>query len=334
MSEATKRAPRAAARPLSSRALPPGPAHRSSQSRSSPVHGVQGVQGVHGVQADPGQGERGQLAGLVLDDRLAAGDEGRRVTPGQPVAVGRPAGPFAVRPAADRIRGRREAVRGGTEREDYLGPDVAGGEGVLGLGGAGRAERVAERVDDPARIAVPHRQVSGRVPRPVRRDDLDPGVQVAGGHPAQDGVDEAGRAGAADVLGQVDRGRHGGVAADPGGQQLVRAEPEHVAHRRVEFVPVAACGQDGVVGAAAAQRAVGQLGGEGRVAAGQAALGEQGGKQQVGVGVAVRDRAQDVVGGAPGRIGAWAARPRPSRGRLASARLPGPRLAGAGSGRP
>ena len=191
--------------------------------------------------------------------------------------------------------------------EDYLGPDVAGGEGVLGLGGAGRAERVAERVDDPARIAVPHRQVSGRVPGPVRRDDLDPGVQVAGGHPAQDRVDEAGRPGAADVLGQVDRGRHGGVVADPGGQQLVHAEPEHVAHRRVELVPVAARGQDGVVGAAAAQRAVGQFGGEGRVAAGQAALGEQGGKQQVGVGVPVRDRAQDVVGGAPGRVGARSA---------------------------
>ena len=97
------------------------------------------------------------------------------------------------------------------------------------------------------------------------------------------------------------------MVADPGGQQLVHAEPEHVAHRRVELVPVAARGQDGVVGAAAAQRAVGQFGGEGRVAAGQAALGEQGGKQQVGVGVPVRDRAQDVVGGAPGRVGARAA---------------------------
>ena len=94
------------------------------------------------------------------------------------------------------------------------------------------------------------------------------------------------------------------MAADPGGQQLVRAEPEHVAHRRVELVPVAARGQDGVIGAAAAQRAVGQLGGEGRVTAGQAALGEQGGQEQVGVGVAVGDRAQDVVGGPPGRIGA------------------------------
>ena len=41
-SEATRRAPRAAARPFSSRALPPGPAHRSSQSRSSPVRGVRG----------------------------------------------------------------------------------------------------------------------------------------------------------------------------------------------------------------------------------------------------------------------------------------------------
>ena len=203
MSEATRRAPRAAARPLSSRALPPGPAHRSSQSWS-PLAG----------QADPGQGERGQLAGLVLDGRLAAGDQGRRVTAGQPEAVGRPAGALAVGPGqlvrAEDRRGRVGCGQGGAEREDYLGANVAGGEGVLGLGG-GRAERVAEGVDDPAGIAVPHRQVAGRVPGPVRRDDLDPGVQVAGGHPAQDRVDEAGRTGAADVLGQVDRGRHGGV---------------------------------------------------------------------------------------------------------------------------
>src|SRR6266851_122579 len=269
-------------------------------------------------QADPGQGERGQLAGLVLDGRLAAGDQGRRVAAGQPETVGRPAGPLAVRGEAGTVR-----RSGGAEREDHVGPDVAGGEGVLGLGGAGLAERVADRVDDPARIAVPDGEVPGRVAGPVWGDDLDPGIQVTGGHAAQDRVDEARRAGAADVLGQVDRGRHGGVAADPGGQQLMRADPEHVAHRRVELVPVAARGQDGVVGAAAAQRAVGQFGGEGSVPAGQPALLEQGGQQQVSVGVPVRDRAQDVVGGAPGRIGAW-----PTGAGLADTRLAGVRLAG------
>ena len=115
--------------------------------------------------------------------------------------------------------------------------------------------------------------------------------------------------------------------ADPGGQQLVGAEPEHVAHRRVDIVPVAAGGQDGVIGAAAAQRAVGQFGGEGGVTAGEAALGEQGREQQVGVGVPVRDRAQHVVGGAPGRVGARAAGPGAVRGAgpgLVPARLAGP----------
>ena len=99
----------------------------------------------------------------------------------------------------------------------------------------------------------------------------------------------------------------------------MRAEPEDVAHRRVNLVPVTARGHDGVVGAAAAQRAVGQFGSERRVAAGQPAFFEQGGKQQVGVGVAVRDRAQDVVRGAAGRIDAGPG-------------LAAGRLVGAGSG--
>ena len=110
----------------------------------------------------------------------------------------------------------------------------------------------------------------------------------------------------------------------------MRAEPEHVTYRRVELVPVAARGQDGVVGAAAAQRAVGQFGSEGSVAAGQATLREQGGEEQVGVGVPVRDRAQDIVGGAPGRIGARPAGAGPGRGWLAGPGLAGPGLAGAG----
>jgi hypothetical protein len=75
------------------------------------------------------------------------------------------------------------------------------------------------------------------------------------------------------------------MGADLGGKQLMRAEAKHIAYRRVQPVPVAAGVEDRVVGAAAAQRAVGQLGGERRVPAGQPALGEQGGQQQVGVGV-------------------------------------------------
>src|SRR5260370_40690811 len=47
-------------------------------------------------QADPGQGKRGELARLVLDGRLAAGDQGRRIATSQPEAVRRPAGSLAV----------------------------------------------------------------------------------------------------------------------------------------------------------------------------------------------------------------------------------------------
>ena len=46
-------------------------------------------------QAHAGEGERGELAGFVLDGGVAAGDERGRVAAGQPQAVGRPAGRVA-----------------------------------------------------------------------------------------------------------------------------------------------------------------------------------------------------------------------------------------------
>jgi hypothetical protein len=98
------------------------------------------------------------------------------------------------------------------------------------------------------------------------------------------------------------------VAANPSGQELVHAEPQHVTDGRIDLVPVAARGQDRVIGAAAAQRAVGQFGGKGGVPAGQAAFRQDGGQQQVSVGVALIDRAQDVIGGPARRI-----RTRPAR---------------------
>ena len=52
------------------------------------------------------------------------------------------------------------------------------------------------------------------------------------------------------------------MLADEGGQQLMGAEPQVVARRRVHLVTVTAGGQDRVVDRAAAQRAVGQFGGE------------------------------------------------------------------------
>ena len=94
------------------------------------------------------------------------------------------------------------------------------------------------------------------------------------------------------------------MRADPGGQQLVRAEPQHLAQRRVEpvQVAVAADGEHRVVAALAAQRAVGQLGGQRRVPPGQAALGQQRRQQQVGVGVPLGHGAQHVERRPAGRI--------------------------------
>jgi hypothetical protein len=90
------------------------------------------------------------------------------------------------------------------------------------------------------------------------------------------------------------------VGADAGIQDLVGAEAENVEHRRVELGQgaVTAGGKDRVVGALAAQGAVGELGREGGIAAGELAVGEELRQQQVGIGFAVADRRQDVVGGA------------------------------------
>ena len=90
-----------------------------------------------------------------------------------------------------------------------------------------------------------------------------------------------------------------GMAANPGGEQLVGAQAQHLAHGSVQLAdgPVAALCEDRVVGAAAAQRAVGKLGGERGVPAGDLALVEDRRQQQVGVGAAVGDSVQDIVGG-------------------------------------
>jgi hypothetical protein len=133
----------------------------------------------------------------------------------------------------------------------------------------------------------------GEVVVAARRGDLQPRLEVPGGDLPQHRVDEPGRPRASDVLGEVHRRGDRGVGADPGGQQLVRAQPEHLAQRRVDpvQVPVAADGEDGVVAALTAQRAVGQLGGERRIPSGQPTVSQQRRQQQVDIGVPVGNRA-------------------------------------------
>src|SRR2546423_632692 len=76
--------------------------------------------------AGPGQGERRELAGLILEGRQAAGHQRRGVAARQPEAVWRPAGPLTL---------RQRAVRAGAESEDDLGAGVSRGGGIPGLGG-------------------------------------------------------------------------------------------------------------------------------------------------------------------------------------------------------
>ena len=108
-------------------------------------------------------------------------------------------------------------------------------------------------------------------------DGGDPRLKVMGGHPAQDRVDEAGRARSGDLPGQVHRRGDGRVRADPGREQLVRAQAEHVAHGRVDLVePAGAAGGDhGVVRGLPAQRPVAELGRQRGVAPGQPAFPQQ-----------------------------------------------------------
>jgi hypothetical protein len=82
-------------------------------------------------------------------------------------------------------------------------------------------------------------------------------------------------------------------------------KPQHLAHDRIQGVKIAvtADGEDGVVGAAAAQCAVAQLGCQRCVPAGEPALREQLRKQQVRIGVPVGHGQQHVERYAPSRIG-------------------------------
>src|SRR5262245_50833268 len=118
-------------------------------------------------------------------------------------------------------------------------------------------------------MAVPDSKVTGAV-LPGRRGDLQPGGQVTGGNAPEYRVHEARRSRPGHVLDQVYGGGDGRVRADPGSQQLVRAEPQRLAHDCVERVEaaVAADGQDRVISAQAAQRAIAELSGQRRIPAG------------------------------------------------------------------
>ncbi|GAA4958950.1 hypothetical protein GCM10023238_27200 [Streptomyces heliomycini] len=135
-----------------------------------------------------------------------------------------------------------------------------------------------------------------------RRDPLQPAVEVVLRDLPQYGVDELGPPVAEHHPGQLDRGGHGGVRGDARAEQLVRAEVQHVQHRRVHLAqrPVHTGGDDRVVRPLTAQRAVHQLGGQRRVArlevAVLARLAQQRGQDEVGVRVPLVDGPQGLEG--------------------------------------
>ena len=187
---------------------------------------------------------------------------------------------------------------------------VVGGQQRIQLAGVG-AERVGERLGDPARMGVHERDVPDGIGLGGRGELVDPGLLVAPSDGAQHAVDETGSRRIEFDAGLLDGGGHRGVRVDPGAQQLVGAQPQQVEQHRVDVVRRASRGRgdDGVEQAAGAAGAVGQFGGEGGVAAGDAALAQQRGQHEVGVGVAFRDRAQHVERRAARRIERLAARP-------------------------
>ena len=238
-------------------------------------------------------------------------------TPARPCADGRDPGRVALGQVGAELRppGRGRAGRGQLGGPGQAGDRAQGNRGALAVGGQRglglgqrAAERLTQRGDDPPGVAVPDGQVALEVVGASRGRDLEPGLQVAARDAAQDGVDESGRPRADHVPDQVDGGGHGGVRGDPGAQQLMGAEPEDLAHGGLQGVQlaVAAHGEHGVIGAPAAQRAVGELGGQRGVPAAEPALGQRGREQQVGVGVPLGHGAQHVAGGPAGRIGAAA----------------------------
>ena len=101
------------------------------------------------------------------------------------------------------------------------------------------------------------------------------------------------------------------MRAHPRGEQLMRAEPQHLPQRRVDRrqVAVTADGEDRVVAALTAQGPVAQLGRQGGVAAAQPALPQQRGQQQVGVGIPLGNAAEHVYSRPPGQVLAAPGRP-------------------------
>ncbi len=185
-----------------------------------------GLAPVRADRVDPRQRQRRELARLILNGRAVLG-HGRDLRRSSLCQVGperRPSG--GPGPAGRELRGIG-APRHRTEGDQRS--LTIGGKRGLGLGQAGGgilAERLTERTDDPARVAVPDRQVADQIVGTARGSDLQPGLKIARGNAAQHRVDEASRTRARHVPGQVHRRGDRGVRSHAGRQQLMSAQPQ------------------------------------------------------------------------------------------------------------
>ncbi len=267
------------ARTSSSAALPPGPAHRSTQIRSGPSSGA----------AASASGD--ELAALVLHARPAP-DCTAASAPGSPSARRTAYGDHGpgVPPlaATSCSRGSRRATRCTSGR----------------VSSAASAAPVCHRSPPSASrnaLAIHFGWLCSNASA-ARRSSFGASSatqagEVLGGDLAQHGVHEGDRPGADDPPREVDGRGDGRVLRDPGAQQLVCAQAQDVEHGRVDLGerPVDARLQHRVVQALPAQGAVGQLGRQRRVAAVDAPLAQQPGQHEVGVGVLLADGDQHVV---------------------------------------
>ena len=255
----------------------------------------------------PGQGQGDELRALVLHRGAAVTHRGEG--PGVP---GGQDGPDRGEGARGRVRAVDELV---DAREPRPGHEVHERRLVVGLqqrreldvdrlprGAAVRDQRGPQGGDDPLGVAVEHRK--GRCAAPVRHDGIPPLLDRALADPTHDGVDEAAGTRPRHDLGEPDGLVRGRVRRDAHPEQLVRAEAEHVEHLRVDARGRApgGLGDDGVVEALPADRAEGELGGEGGVTPLEPVPAQDGRQLEVRVG-AVRDRAQERVRREPGRLG-------------------------------
>ena len=207
-----------AARAASSAVLPPGPAARSAHD------------GVRALEWGEGERERHELAALVLDRRAPGPDVGQvaRVAavqsapstattapgslrlPGELVAVSRPgSAPGVAGRASSAARAAVSSSGDGSPRAHRRRPrrSTAGGRA-----GARRPSAIGLEATAPAAPGPrPTRRITALTNRP------SPGTRRAG---------------------EVDGARDGRVRRDPGAQQLVDAQPQRVAHGRVDLAAV------------------------------------------------------------------------------------------------